>query len=339
MKHQFTQSTMATIFTVVLFSVSQSPVHAAHGTLNNVPLFLAPQPAPNIFFMLDDSGSMHWSMPADGVGSSALIELNEYDTIPDDDKEWRQWCLGANLMAYNPSITYKPWAANRPGTSTPFPDMTDLQNVWVNPLVSGSIIDHKDGENNIVRGGDNEIIDLSAAPVVTWSDNGNGQYDAGECPGGDATTGYLDTRVQRADSLTAAQQINFANWFSYYRIREHATKAAVTRVAATTSARMGMATLHHNNGVGRPVLDMTVPANKTAFLDDVVNFNSSGGTPLRTSLDNVGRYFDASSGTPGGLNIGAVSSPILPAVQGGECQQNFAMLMTDGQWNGGNQSV
>ncbi len=340
MKSKFSPSTSAAIFTAALLSMSQQPAYAAPGSLSNLPLFVAPQPAPNIFFMLDDSGSMHWSMPTDGVGSSALIDLNEYDTMPDDNKEWRQWCPGANLMAYNPSITYRPWAANKPSTSTPFPDMTVLTAVWVNPLVSGSTIGYKGGENNVVYGGDNEIIDLSAAPVVTWTDlDSDGQYDAGECPGGDATTGYLDPRVQRADSLTPAQQINFANWFSYYRIREHATKAAVTRVAATTSARMGMATLHNNNGVGRPVLDMTVPANRTAFLDDVVNFNSSGGTPLRTSLDNVGRYFDASSGTPGALNIGAVSSPILPAAQGGECQQNFAMLMTDGQWNGGSPGV
>ncbi len=343
MKHLTLKTLYSTVFTACISLVALSPVQAAPGTLSNIPLFVAAQVPPNIFFMLDDSGSMHWSMPTDGVGSSAIIELNEYDTIPDDNKEWRQWCPGANLMAYDPTITYKPWAANKPGTSTPFPDMTDITNVWVNPLVSGSSIRFQSGENNVVEGHNNAIINLSAAPVVTWTDtNLNGTYDPGECPGGDATTGYTDPRVQRADSLPTtdtnndgvAERTNFANWFSYYRIREHATKAAVTQVVATTSARVGMATLHGNNSVGTEVTDMSIPANKTALLDDVVNFNSGGGTPLRSRLDWVGQYFDKSSGTPSGLNIGSPSSPILSAAGGGECQQNFAMLMTDGQWNG-----
>lgn len=315
-----------------LFSAA---VIAAPGSLSQAPLFLATPTQPNIFFLLDDSGSMHWSMPSDGVQSSSLIELNEYDTVPDNNKEWRQWCPGANLLAYNPNVEYKPWAANNPNTSASFPDMTDITAVRTNPLSSGSITNT---ENNYdIYGSTTRTINLSAAPVVTWTDsNNNGTYDAGECPGGNATSGYLDSRVQRADSLSSQQQINFANWFSYYRIREHSAKAAVTQVISTSSARIGMATLHHNNNVGVAITDMTVPANKTALLNDVVNVNSSGGTPLRTSLDSVGRYFSQKSNfpTPSSLNIGSASSPILPASQGGECQQNFAMLMTDGQWNG-----
>ena len=209
MKHLTLKTLYSTVFTACISLVALSPVQAAPGTLSNIPLFVAAQVPPNIFFMLDDSGSMHWSMPTDGVGSSAIIELNEYDTIPDDNKEWRQWCPGANLMAYDPTITYKPWAANKPGTSTPFPDMTDITNVWVNPLVSGSSIRFQSGENNVVEGHNNAIINLSAAPVVTWTDtNLNGTYDPGECPGGDATTGYTDPRVQRADSLPTTDTNN-----------------------------------------------------------------------------------------------------------------------------------
>jgi len=314
----------------ILFSAS---LQAAPGSLSQAPLFLSTPTQPNIFFLLDDSGSMHWSMPSDGVGSSTIIDLNEYDTQPDNNKEWRQWCPGANLLAYNPNTEYKPWSANIPGTSTPFPDMTDITKVRTNPLSSGSTYTT---ENNYdIQGSTTRTINLSAAPVVTWTDsNSNGSYDSGECPGGNATSGYLDARVQRADSLSSQQQTNFANWFSYYRIREHSTKAAVTQVVSTSSARIGMATLHHNNNVGSAVKDMTSASNKTSLLDDIVNVNSSGGTPLRISLDAVGRYFSQSHSTPSVLNIGSASSPILSAALGGECQQNFVMLMTDGQWNG-----
>jgi type IV pilus assembly protein PilY1 len=334
MQHQLFQSIMATVFTICLFSISQAPVQAAPGNLGHIPLFVAPPTPPNIFFMLDDSGSMHWSMPSDGVSSTALITRNQYDTIPDDTREWNVWCLGANFMAYDPTVTYKPWAANQPGTTTPFPDQTNLLSVWADPytLGVGSIAYSVGSENENINGEDSGSANLVASPIVTWTDTDNdGEYDVGECP-----TSFADTRVRRADSLTAAEQINFANWFSYYRLREHATKAAVTQVVSSSSARMGMATLHHNNGVGIEIKDMTDATNKENLLKDIVKIDSRDGTPLRRSLNNVGKYFDQSSSTPSGLNISTSSTakPILSAANGGECQQNFTMLMTDGQWNG-----
>ncbi|MFK5950059.1 MAG: PilC/PilY family type IV pilus protein [Methylococcales bacterium] len=338
MKHQFIQSTLATFFTLCLFSISQSPVQAAPGNLGHIPLFVAPPTPPNIFFMLDDSGSMNWTMPSDGISSTSLIDPIKYDLIPDNNRRWYNWCLGANLMAYNPNIVYKPWSGTIPGTSTPFPDQTDvssnLTQVWVDPSTGGGGFTYAD---DLIYGNDSGTKDISNAPVVQWSDtNNNGQYDAGECP-----NSFADSRVQLANSssLSASQKKNFANWFSYYRIRAHATKAAVTRVIANSSARMGMATLHGNNGVGIAVKDMTDATNKTALLDNIVNINSTGGTPLRKSLNWVGEYYKVGSNAPSGLNIGAASSPILSAANGGECQQNFTMLMTDGQWNGGSSGL
>ena len=341
MKHQLFQSTMATVFTICLFSVSQTPVLAAPGNLGHIPLFVAPPTPPNIFFMLDDSGSMHWNMPADGVTSDALISRTYYRTgqsgVALTLKEWRAWCSGANFMAYDAAITYKPWAANIPGTNTPFPDQTDLGKVQSDPLEDSTLNTSRDD----IFGGFQRRYDLRNAPVVTWTDdNGNGLYDENPAPDparDECPTSFADARAIRAKDLpTAAQKINFANWFSYYRIREHATKAAVTQVVSSSSARMGMATLHHNNSVGIAVREMNVAANKENLLDDVVQFNSSGLTPLRVSLNNVGKYFDQKTTTPSALNIStsSLAKPILSAAKGGECQQNFTMLMTDGQWNG-----
>ncbi len=340
MKHQFIQSTLATVFTLCLFSISQPPVQAAPGNLGQIPLFVAPPTPPNIFFMLDDSGSMDWTMPSDGVSSQAITFLGFYHTRPDLDDldfglnstlEWNAWCPGANLMAYNPNFQYKPWAANIPSTSTPFPDQIDLTNVWVDPVTQGGgSVFYQSGEDAYVQGFESGTIDLSGAPVVQWTDDGNGQYDAGECP-----SSYADPRVIRAgDLLTQSEKTNFANWFTYYRIREHATKAAVTQVISTSSARMGMATLWNNNGVGKKIKDVSVAANKDELLNDVVQFNSAGSTPLRQSLNRVGEYYKVGTNAPSGLNIGSASSPILSAANGGECQQNFTMLMTDGAWNG-----
>jgi Tfp pilus tip-associated adhesin PilY1 len=57
----------------------------------------------------------------------------------------------------------------------------------------------------------------------------------------------------------------------------------------------------------------------------------SRGTPLRRGLRSVGRYFDADDGLSGGIG----NSPYVAAANGGECQQAFAILMTDGYYNGG----
>lgn len=317
-----------------LLLVSQSSAVAAPGNLGQAPLFVAAPTQPNIFFMLDDSGSMAWSMPSDGVSSTSLIDPYKYELIPDNDAEWFTWCVGANLLAYNPDIEYKPWSATQPGKTDPFPDQTDvsadLSKVWVDPHSLGTGTTFTD---DLIYGSDQGTKDIRDAPVVTWTDTDNdGQYDAGECPNSSS-----DSRVRLAKNLSATEKKNFANWFSYYRIREHTTKAAVTSVIASSSARMGMATLHHNNSVGKVVADMKDATKKKALLDDVVKINSDGGTPLRQRLDWVGQYFDSSA--PSGLNLGAASSPVLSAANGGECQQNFVMLMTDGQWNGSDPGV
>jgi type IV pilus assembly protein PilY1 len=48
-------------------------------------------------------------------------------------------------------------------------------------------------------------------------------------------------------------------------------------------------------------------------------------TPLQDALDRSGQYF---AGT-----LGSKPTPILSAAQGGECQQNFSLLTSDGFWN------
>jgi len=447
-------------------------VLGAPGTLSQVPLFLAPYPPPNIFFALDDSGSMKWSMPADGAESGALIKRYAYDTVPDDRKEWRAWCRGANLLAYNPNVTYKPWNGVDPLNGQPFPDMTDITRVWVNPAVAAGIdgdtsndsIEDNGNGNYVVKGDHYAIIDLSKAPVIKeWKDKDkDGVFDPEECPvpDGDYKNGRASKKgpaygfyskspyVTMAKDLPPAERTNFANWFAYYRTRMHATKAAVTRVVATSNARMGMSTLHRNNGEGVPIKDMSDPVRKDELLEHLVAMKPSGGTPLRRFLNDVGKYFSQKEATPSTLfgntgntlqkcknacddtyddavkeckkerkqcrskcnddqkqcrdeckiirndcrtacgrdkncrnqcdadydsckagcddarrtcrqqcdterneckaqardartacykdceKVESANKPILPAEQGGECQQNFVLLMTDGTWNG-----
>ena len=81
----------------------------------------------------------------------------------------------------------------------------------------------------------------------------------------------------------------------------------------------------------------TVNVNQTPYiLNELYQVNSSSGTPLRRGLQNAGKYFDhEDSGATGGLNSVA---PWASAADGGGCQRAFAILMTDGYYNGSDPS-
>ncbi|MCP3940827.1 MAG: hypothetical protein GY710_05015 [Desulfobacteraceae bacterium] len=86
----------------------------------------------------------------------------------------------------------------------------------------------------------------------------------------------------------------------------------------------------------------TASGSTTSILDDsdtllsnLYDMDSSGGTPLRTALNNVGRYFHMDDGNSGNLG----DSPFADADEGGACQQAFAIVITDGFWNGSSPGV
>ena len=56
-----------------------------------------------------------------------------------------------------------------------------------------------------------------------------------------------------------------------------------------------------------------------SLLDDLYAIDSSGGTPLRSAFNEVGKYFDK------GQTSSIGTSPIADAVDGGECQRNYAI--------------
>jgi Tfp pilus tip-associated adhesin PilY1 len=80
----------------------------------------------------------------------------------------------------------------------------------------------------------------------------------------------------------------------------------------------------------------TVNVDETGTLLNLLyGMDSSGGTPLRNALLNVGRYYHQNDGSDGNLG----SSPYSSMEEGGACQQAFAIVMTDGYYNGSSPSV
>ena len=315
--------------TIATFMISGNAV-AAPGALASKPLILETTPVqPNIFFMVDDSGSMDWEdLLNTGTQYPATSEKrgSGLDFSPDNALEKRLLCRGFNVMAYDPTVTYKPWAG-----------LDSAGNAYANLTLTTA----RDNPYSTTT------TDISSHVYVTWKDaDSDGEYDgpASSDISSTSSTGDecgIDSPIKVSD-LGSAEQTNYANWYSYYRKREYIAKRALSQIIKDSSARIGLGTLHNNNSVRTEVkdvddisvpIDTTAQSNKSALLKNVFNINSSGGTPLRNGLKNVGEYF------AGNLSSTWGSSPILPAADGGQCQKNFTILMSDGFWNGSSPGV
>ncbi|MDZ7379260.1 MAG: PilC/PilY family type IV pilus protein, partial [candidate division KSB1 bacterium] len=259
-----------------------------------------------------------------------------------DDEEWRFRNHNFNPLYFNPNRTYKPWAGVD-AAGNPYQNM-DIRNAKDNPFDPSSRTIDLTRHNSNWTGNFNDRAtsdrDGDGIPdgfrYYTWTDaNGNGRFDDGE-----QTVHF----IRDAD---AATQQNFANWFSYHRSREFVAKAIYSElIANATNVRMGLVTLHNNrNGikpsvtsVNTPIRDMNVDpttGNKRALLDALFSIHSNNGTPLRPRLRNIGQYLECDPAR----TLFPTDCPALPEAQGGACQQNFVIFMTDGFDNGGSPSV
>ena len=147
----------------------------------------------------------------------------------------------------------------------------------------------------------------------------------------------------------AATRQNFANWFSFYRRRELTAKAAIGRVVESLyqsrdRAQVGLAVLNDGDVDNHEV--MLVDANDAGdqsqtVLTNLYNINiETDGTPLRRAFQDVGQYFDQHDLADGGDNeYLSTTPPWAPEAAGGGCQRAFAIVMTDGYYNGDDWAV
>ncbi|MCW5620453.1 MAG: hypothetical protein KIS79_05030 [Burkholderiales bacterium] len=133
-------------------------------------------------------------------------------------------------------------------------------------------------------------------------------------------------------TCTYAEELtNFSNWYAYYRTRMQMMKSAAGRafLPLDDRYRVGLVTINP----GKPVssskylkLDKFEPNHKKAWYDKFYAQTSNSSTPLREALSRVGRHY---AGKTDGINQGMNDDPIQYS-----CQRNFALLTTDGFWNG-----
>lgn len=177
--------------------------------------------------------------------------------------------------------------------------------------------------------------------AVNWTYGSDGKVDKtttfykectsniGAAPGSNVFQKQMVTNASDAKTKT-----NYANWYSYYRKRYLLMRTAMGRavsplddkyrVGFSTISDTGVADGASTSGLGvgyfRDVKDFS-QGQKDNFYSSLYGSRPNGGTPLRAALSKVGRYF--------GKKFDNQYDPMQYS-----CQRNYALLSTDGYWNG-----
>lgn len=335
------------------------------------PLNTAARVAPNILFILDDSGSMSftemYNPDISSVSGDSSVRARAYTT---------------NTIYYNPAINYQSWVDAKgerlPGGMTynsAYADFDraqggiDLSSSWScstrsqngsNVNVCGGVQTYyvpKDTENTSVSylGNANNYYRfqiLTDGRVVRSERLGrsgsapnynNGPVLNSGCTSTANTTAWRNcTRVTPTGRGELEERNNYATWFSYHRTRMKAAKAGASEafMPLDGSVRAGFRTIWGRNTFNIPVGD----GNEGRFVDREDDPAVPGNDATNARSTWYARLHGATNGgtTPlhGALDSAgkyfsdsSATGPYGPQSPQYSCRQNFAILTTDGYWN------
>ncbi|MBB6245798.1 PilC/PilY family type IV pilus protein [Rhodanobacter sp. A1T4] len=319
--------------------------------------------APNLVLTFDDSGSMNWhhspdQRPYTGAGWNTASDTDQSAsanityrsqagpylcagvitpgiTDPTDPRAWSM-----NGVYFNPDNTYAPPLKADGTTAMPDSSYTKAwdNGIQINRPVSPVAV--------LTSGSSQNTRDLSSVSFCGKIGAGYYKYNGTKASLPLDAKGQLNTAATNAlytsgswtwVALTsAADQKNFANWYSYYRTRTMAAVTAISRAYAPfdKSVRVAWQNINSNNlsnstAIYKFVDDTTTNNARTKFYNWLFATTASGGTPNRSAAKLVGTYFTNRTGA-------VDSNPYWDRDAGKElvCRQNFHIQMTDGMWNG-----
>lgn len=338
------KGTFPAVVLAALLAIVIGPA-VAEVPVDQSPLIVDEPLPPNIILMYDDSGSMYWSFLPDDI-------FGHKDT-------YRAKSSAFNGLYYDPEVEYLPpqrWHGGRYPDS-PFdnapkngfdPDSTrvdlsqEFRPTWYYPKGSLSDIYFSPSYttyyiNNEYAGGPERAYYY----IFTGTQESQKNYDS-----------YYKKIV-----VDSGEEQNFANWYSYYRTRELAAKSGIMNAFAQINPdfRVGFGSINNgassyiaNNasqsfvkegkrlaGVERFGSDDQVGVQRKKLWDWLEMVNTTGGTPLRISLKAVGEYYDDENQPwESGYDDGNTYSGEIYS-----CRQSYAILLTDGYWNGNDPGV
>lgn len=139
-----------------------------------------------------------------------------------------------------------------------------------------------------------------------------------------SSTTISGASVDEYGRTIAETKQNIANWYQYSRRRSFVAKGAIAAVISSSPGfRFGLSVINEYATLFvqvPPAATDVYATHNNDLLDDLYSFEwPAQGTPLRSGLSRVGRYYDNTLG---------MTDPIISA-----CQQNFSVLFTDGYWS------
>lgn len=324
--------------------------------LSRAPLgFLsATQAKPNIFFILDDSGSMQSSALGDEVTTygyqntigyrSSLCNKNYYDPsvnyplpVKHDGALYPHQAFTKALyngfesesVTVDLSSEFMPWRTRLTVPAVPV-DAGDVKYSHDCLTASGAICTYDR----------NAPFPNSAEAAHYFVYTGDKRTHLGDNSVDDHCKDILyDLHIRGSRNWTKVvvsstsgpggsdERQNFANWFSYHRTRMLTMKTAVGlafrdmgdqyRVGFTTIGYSGTDSTNPNF----LKLDEFSGEHRQKFYDKLYRIHPLASTPLRAALSKAGRLY------AGKLLTGS-DDPVRYS-----CQQNFSILSTDGYWN------
>lgn len=350
MKNRQSLSTTARhlLISLALASLSTGGLAAtpASTDLSDVPISTVSSTAvkPNIMFILDNSGSMFNVFMPDTVNSTGGACASNNSNGTNQCSTTSRYSFknsGCNGVYYDPKVTYTPpvdylgvsyanatfTAAKRDGfgvSSTGTCDLTNKFSATSTSCGSEAAYYYKYTGSSPSTPLDNICYADSKYTKVTISSTSGLDRD------GDGTISAAEKDERQ----------NFANWYTYYRTRQNTMKTAMGQAFSGigSSYRVGLSTIDDNSGHsynydGSNFINVAdfdssagTASQKYKWYQTLYATPVSAGTPLQAALQRVGEYYRTGSmGYTGG-------TPSVDPVQY-SCQQNFAILSTDGYWN------
>lgn len=347
-------------FIILLLRSAASPADVDIATH---PLIVAEPVPPNLFYILDDSGSMNRDdMPdsidcSGGLGltsnvidtSSGLLRTSGSPTVYN-----RCQSPDYNKLFYNPSLTYTvPVGANGQalarspinefthayvdgyGASTKFINLSN----WI-PETYSSKSTYSSGWVCTTRSGTSPNYTYSNCGTATSSAKISGyqrlslaeSFSYYRLIPGKAIGSTNDKDYQKVIATTDEYQ-NVANWYAYYRTRLFTARAGTSLAfdGVPNSFRVGYGSINYpySSSYSTVVSGVRPYSNiKSNFYNWLFNVTPATSTyyytPLRRALDNVGKYYEKSEPW--------LEDPTNNSSKEITCRPSFSILMTDGYW-------
>lgn len=335
---------MLTMIALMILSVSTSYAQ----TLSKEPLANRTLPVkPNVVLDMDASGSMDWECIYKPHVQKLLLAANDKAGLIGgclSTTDLRQMSPDNNALAYDPRKRYKPrfdnvgvrladsvLPATYPASTTPI--NIYFLNAATLPLALAS-------PSTVTQAQLTNVANYSLLKITNagfcWA---NLATTAGTCTTISTTNPLTTKAIDRTDCAGAVctlteEKRNYLHWFTYHNDRLGASKVGVGTAFSKQPDTFRLSWMTIQNAAPVSVIaDYGIPATRNAFYTWLNGLTAANSTPLKTSLDNVGKYYQTTANTgPWGNKPWDASSTEGSSAQL-SCRRSYAILTTDGLWN------